>query len=336
MKNADTLALVVATRTDVLCLDRDGEVVASASEPGGHRPACLAADAGSSGRVWCGTEGGGVLRSDDAGRSWRSAGLGGEHVTSVAPSPARAGLVWAGTEPSALWRSHDAGDTWERTEGLLDLASSSEWAFPPRPETHHVRWIAPHPSEPGRLWLAIEAGALVTTPDGGETWRDRVEGGPRDTHELAIHPVRPDTLRAAAGDGYFESHDGGATWATPRDGLEVGYLRSVAIDPGDPDVVLVSAASHAHAAYVSGRSDGRVYRREGGGPWERVRDPWPDPPRTIAPLLVAGAADGELWAADERGVHRSTDGGRRWALAAGLPEDPGYLRGLVVTVVSGG
>ena len=164
----------------------------------------------------------------------------------------------------------------------------------------------------------------------GREWRDRVEGGPRDTHELAIHPDRPDTLRVAAGDGYFESHNGGASWARPREGLEVGYLRSVAIDPGDPDVVVVSAATHAHAAYVAGRSDGRVYRRVADGPWAPVTDGWPDPPDTIAPLLAAGRAPGELWAADERGVHRSEDGGRSWRQAASLPVAPDHLRGLAV------
>lgn len=164
----------------------------------------------------------------------RAVGLDGEEVTAVAASSAQRDLVWAGTEPSAIYRSGDGDDSWERVRGLLDLPSSSEWSFPPRPDTHHVRWIACHPGEPGRLWAAIEAGALVTTGDDGRSWWDRVPGGPYDTHELAIHPEQPDRLRVAAGDGYFESRDGGATWISPRHGLEVGYLRSVAIDPGDP------------------------------------------------------------------------------------------------------
>ncbi len=278
------------------------------------RPACLAVDPTSPGRVWCGT-GAGVLRSADGGASWRRSGLGGENVTAVAASPARRGLVWAGTEPSAIWRSEDGGTTWARAEGLLDLPSSSEWSFPPRPETHHVRWIGCHPADAGRLWVAIEAGALVTTPDGGRTWLDRVPGGPYDTHQLAIHPERPEWLRSAAGDGYFESRDGGATWSSPEEGLEVGYLVSVAIDPGDPEVVVVAAASSPYSAYMAGRADGRIYRRRGRGRWERVLEGWPDPPATIAPRLAAGSAPGELWAADERGVHRTRDGGRSWERA---------------------
>ncbi|HEX2164868.1 MAG TPA: hypothetical protein VHM02_13045, partial [Thermoanaerobaculia bacterium] len=294
------MTLLVATRDRLLVVEPEGGAVAEGAELSGRRLSCLAADPLAPGRAWCGTSGEGLWATDDAGRSWRRVGLAGVEITAVAASPAEAGRVWAGTEPSALWRGTEAGDGWrfERARGLDELPSAPEWSFPPEPATHHVRWIACHPSDPGRLWLAIEAGALVSTSDGGESWRDRVPGGPYDTHELAIHPARPEALRVAAGDGYFESDDGGATWRSPEDGLEVSYLRSVAIDPGDPETVVVSAASHPHRAYVTGLSDGRLFRREGGGAWRPVRDGWPDPPRTVAPLLAPGRRAGELWAAD--------------------------------------
>ena len=45
------------------------------------------------------------------------------------------------------------------------------------------------------------------------------------------------------GTGYAESPDGGDTWAKPNRGLLRHYLwELVAVDPGDPDTVLVSAA----------------------------------------------------------------------------------------------
>ena len=154
--------------------------------------------------------------------------------------------------------------------------------------------------------------------------------GPWDTHELAIHPKAPDALRVAAGDGYFESDDGGETWRSPSAGLDVGYLRSVAVAPEQPDVVVVSAASGPHSAYVAGRSDGRLYRRLAHGRWERVRDGWPEPPNSIAPLLCAGARGGELWAADERGVHSSEDGGKSWRRVFSYARSPQHLRGLAL------
>lgn len=328
MRAAGETKLLVATRQTVLVV-RPGEGTTRAATGLEARPACLAADLRVPGRAWCGTDAG-LFRSDDGGTSWEKSGLEGQRVTSVAASPARRDLVWAGTEPSTVWRSHDGGARWARAEGLLDLPSRAEWSFPPRPETHHVRWIGCHPTDDGRFWVAIEAGALVTSPDGGRTWRDRVPGGPYDTHQLAIHSERGDWLRSAAGDGYFESRDGGATWSSPEEGLEAGYLVSVAIDPGDPEVVVVSAASGPYSAYVAGRADGRLYRREGRGQWRRVLAGWPDPPVTIAPLLASGAAPGELWAADERGVHRSRDGGRSWKPAAAFAPSPPSLAALAV------
>ncbi|HUF12806.1 MAG TPA: hypothetical protein VMN78_06900 [Longimicrobiales bacterium] len=325
------IRLLVATQREVLRIDPESGTVSRPDRFDGVAPTSLASDPHVGGRAWCATHRGGVFRSDDGGATWTSAGLDGERVMVVAASPARQDLLWTGVEPSAVWRSTDGGSSWGRTADLEDLPSSGEWSFPPRPDTHHVRWIACHPSDPDRLWVAVEAGALICTSDGGRNWRDRVPDGPYDTHELAVHPDAPEVLRVAAGDGYYQSHDGGDTWSAPDDGLEVGYLRSVAIDPGDPEVVLVSAATHAHAAYVAGRSDGRVFRRRGAEPWERVLRGWPDPPTTIAPLLLAGRAGGELWAADERGVHRSEDAGVTWQMVAAFDPTPQHLRGLALT-----
>ena len=113
-------------------------------------------------------------------------------------------------------------------------------------------------------------------------------------------------------------------------GLEVGYLRSVAIDPEQPEVVVVSASSGPYSAYVAGRSDGRLYRRLTRERWERVHDGWPESASTIAPLLCTGVKVGELWAADERGVHRSDDGGKSWRRAVGYATSPQHLRGLAL------
>ena len=332
------MGIVVATDREVVVIDleRDGREDGEGSAPVlahglSDRPTCLAADPLVHGRVWCGTHRGGVFRSDDGGLSWQPTGLAGRSITAVTASPVERDVVWVGTEPSEVWRSGDAGATWEQTSDLETLPSSPEWSFPPKPDTHHVRWMACHPLEPNRLWAAIEAGALISTIDGGRTWRDRVSGGPFDTHELAVHRDAPATLRVSAGDGYFESHDAGETWRrAPTTGLEVGYLRSVAIDPGGPNNVIISASTGPYSAYMAGRSDGRLYRRITSERWERIRDGWPDPPTTIAPLLCAGAKPGELWAADERGVHRTDDGGQTWRRVSGYPTSPPNVRGLVL------
>jgi hypothetical protein len=107
-------------------------------------------------------------------------------------------------------------------------------------------------------------------------------------------------------------------------------LRSVAIDPEHPDVMVVSASTGPHSASVAGRSDGRLYRRLTRDRWQRVRDRWPEPPTTIAPLLCADAKGGQLSAADERGLHRSDDGGKSWRRVAMYAASPQHLHGIAL------
>ena len=174
----------------------------------------------------------GVWRSDDCGESWQdcTVGLAQTSTTSLAVrgEPGGYGTVYAGSEPSTLSISRDGGGNWLPASDLTTLPSSSTWAFPPRPYTHHVRWIAVDPIEADHLYLCIEAGALIQSRDGGATWLDRTPDGPFDTHTLATHRLAPGRLYAAAGDGfmragdgYAESDDRGATWRRFGDGLSI-------------------------------------------------------------------------------------------------------------------
>jgi len=185
--------------------------------------------------------------------------------------------------------------------------------FPPRPETHHVRWIEADVSAGGRLFVAIEAGALVRTFDDGRTWHDRVSGGPYDTHTAATHPLAPGRIWSAAGDGYFESADAGDSWTSPDEGLQHGYLVDIAIDPADPETVIVSAARGPFVAYRPSSAESYVYRRSGGSEWELTMSGLPQAGGTTASRFAVHPAEpGIIYAANNRGVFRSDDAGRSW------------------------
>ena len=164
--------------------------------------------------------------------------------------------VYAGTEPSAVFRSDTGGDGWVDLAGLRALPSAGTWSFPPRPHTHHVRWIEADVRVADRVFVAIEAGALVRTFDGGRTWRDRVRGGPYDTHTAVTHPLAPGRVYSAAGDGYFESTDAGGSWRSPQDGLKHRYLVGVAVDPADPDTMIVSATDGPRVRILAAMGQG--------------------------------------------------------------------------------
>ena len=161
---------------------------------GGRSPQCVAVDPSRPARVYCGTARAGLLRSRDGGRNWDPVGPGIDHpmISAVVVGHAEQadgfGIVYAGTEPSAVFRSDSGGDNWVDLAGLRALPSADTWSFPPRPHTHHVRWIESDVRVADRVFVAIEAGALVRTFDGGRSWRDRVRGGPYDTHPNMQEP----------------------------------------------------------------------------------------------------------------------------------------------------
>jgi len=176
-----------------------------------------------------------------------------------------------------------------------------------------VRWIEPDAVIAGRVFVAIEAGALVRTLDGGRTWVDRVPGGPSDTHTAATHRLAPGRVYSAAGDGYFESEDAGVGWTRRIDGLRHRYLVGVAVDPADPDTVVVSAADGPWVAYSPRNAEAQVYRKTKRGSWEPAMQGLPDARGTTASRFATHPDEpGVIYAANNRGLFRSTDAGRSW------------------------
>ena len=296
----------------------------------GRQFECVDASPATPDRVFAGTADAGLQRSGDGGKTFEQVADPAERVTAVTVSPHDPDEVWMGTEPSGVYRSTDGGVTFEHCDGLTDLPSASRWSFPPRPETHHVRWLAVDHGDPNRVYAAIEAGAFVRTTDAGETWHDHPEGARRDNHTLATHPDAPSRVYAAAGDGYAESPDGGETWAHPQAGLDHQYVWGLAVDPGDPRRVVVSAASSARRAHTDATAESYLYRRA-GGKWETAMSGLPAGEGTVRAVLTAGDGAGEFVALTNHGLFRSHDGADSWhRLAVPWDEDYTVGRGLAL------
>jgi photosystem II stability/assembly factor-like uncharacterized protein len=314
--------LYAATGDAVAQIDSlDGERADVTLNLEGRGVQCVAVDLHDPRRIFAGTFDRGVYRSLDGGDVWESVGTGmaDARVLSMAISPVDRvngrSVVYAGPEPSRLLRSEDDGATWQDFPALGKLPSAPTWSFPPRPYTHHTRWIALHPADPETLYVGIELGGVMVTRDGGQTWEDRKPGSQFDAHAIATHPAAPDRVYEAAGGGVAVSDDAGRLWRPADEGMDRHYTWGLAIDSADPDLWYVSASHGARTAHRrDGDAQAMLYRKRGEEPWEALGGEATgiDRPLSFMPYallaprgrpnaLIAGLQNGDLLLTEDAG-----------------------------------
>ena len=121
----------------------------------------------------------------------------------------------------------------------------------------------------------------------------------------------------AAGGGVWKTVNGGATWTPVFDKQSVASIGAVAIDPKNHDVVWVGTGETNPRNDVS-LGDGLYKSTDGGKMWSNVGL---GAARTIASIaidprntdtVVVGALGDVFADSPERGVYRTTDGGKSW------------------------
>lgn len=165
----------------------------------------------------------------------------------------------------------------------------------------------------------------MRSEDKGETWEDRKPGSQYDCHTMTMTTKAADRIYEAAGGGFAESLDGGKTWQTKNEGLDpYTYLVEIAVDSGNPDTIIASAAKSARTAYMPERAHSVLMRKEAGAVWEVVSEGLPNPDgASVFTLLADEEEPGVFFAVNNLGVYQSQGGGKTWNK---LPVDwPEYL-----------
>lgn len=127
----------------------------------------------------------------------------------------------------------------------------------------------------------------------------------------------------------------GESWNRYPDGLVHHYLWGLAVDPVDPETIVVSAATGPRQAHSPQEAESTIYRRQGGEPWREVTEGLPHARGTLSSVLAADPSEaGVFYAINNQGLYRSTDAGVNWE-RMGIPWPERHLRhhpgALVVT-----
>lgn len=245
--------------------------------------------------------GNGIVRSTDAGQTWRLVtDWRVSDVTAIVIDPTNGQTVYAASG-WGLVRSRDGGDSWESVDqGLPERFS---------------RTITIDPQNPRRL-LAGTSGGLFVSNDGADTWQ-QIKAIP-SVHVLRLrHGVEnPNVwLAVTEGQGAWLSTDSGESWNATAPAVAEANVYACAVDP-----------SNAQNLAVGGWETGVHTSTDGGKSWQHR--PAGLPTQNVL-TLTYNPSSGRLWVGTfEEGTAWSEDAGQSWnpgGLEGSLTNDLGFL-----------
>jgi len=262
------------------------------------------------------SQGRGVWKSVDAGRTWRFVGLpesGGIRRIIVHPTNpdlvyvTALGHLFGRNKERGVYRSKDGGATWEQVLFLNDSTGASDLAMNPRnPRVLYAgMWRAER-----KPWTMISGGAdggVFKSIDGGDTWAKLSGGLPTGITGkvgLTVSPANPDrvwaVVEAEPNGGLYRSDDAGKTWTRinkeNRIRQRAWYYTRVEADPQDENTVYVLNTS-IYRSIDAGKSFTEIQVPHGD-----THDLWinPNAPKT----MIIG---------DDGGAQVTLNGGKTWS-----------------------
>jgi hypothetical protein len=290
--------------------------------------------------------GGGLWRSDDAGRTWRSLFDHGAaaSVGAVAVAPSAPDTLYIGTgqpEPRydvasgrGVFRSTDGGQHWDAA-GLAGTGAIGRiWVSPSDPATVLV-------AAQGHFFGPSADRGIYRTTDGGRHWAQVLAPGPwTGVVDIASDPHDARVLFASAwqaqqfpwqsyftpvagpGSALYRSDDGGVHWRRlGGHGWPAGALGRIGLAVTD-----AGGAIRVYAAVegVKGVSTGGLYRSDDGGAgWARVNDGDAFTSWYASRLTVAPDDPGVIYTVGQS-IRRCVDGGAHCTIIKGAPGGDDY------------
>jgi photosystem II stability/assembly factor-like uncharacterized protein len=285
-----------------------------------------------------GSVGGGVWKTENAGRTWNpifdstpTASIG-----AIAVAPSNPSIVYVGTGEAdmrdsiafgdGMYKSTDAGKTWSH----IGLET-----------TRQIGRVAVSPRDPNLVFVAALGHVYGPNPDrgvyrsrdGGATWQKVLYKDDRSgAIDVVFDPSNPNTVYAALwavqrppwfiyapanlpGSGVYKSTDGGSNWTQLTNGLPVDGLGRMGIG--------ISAANPQRIYVVADAKEGGLFRSDDGGTtfekvsgdqriWQRG---W------YFEKIAVDPKNADIVYVPNTGLYKSTDGGHTWG--APIKASPG-------------
>ncbi|MEH6512147.1 MAG: glycosyl hydrolase [Maribacter arcticus] len=208
---------------------------------------------------------------------FRFIGPEGNRTIAIAGIPEDPMTTYIGAASGGLWKTTDAGSTWKPIFDDQEVSSIGSLAI--TPTNPDIVWVGTGETFVIRPAHAMGDG-IYKSIDGGKTWKNMGLEKTGRIGRVIVHPTNPDIVYAAAlghtygkqqERGVYKTVDGGETWKRIFFIDENTGAAELAIDPKNPDRLLVGMWSIQINTWGlnSGGPGGGVYRTtDGGENWE--------------------------------------------------------------------
>lgn len=263
------------------------------------------------------SEGFGIWRSDDGGRSWKNAGLKDtRHIIRIIVHPKNPDIVWVAAighlfgpnEDRGIFKTIDGGKTWKKVLYVNNQTGCSDLIMEPgNPAVLYAgTWRIQR--TPYSLESGGDGGAIWKSIDGGETWKNIAgnKGLPKGLWGITgitVSPSNTDKIYAIIENkdgGLFVSTDAGETWTLQSSDNNIRqrawYYSKVFVDPKNDNIVYV-----LNVNFLKSTDGGKTFKNI-NTPHGDHHDLWIDPENGNRMII-----------ADDGGAQISFDGGENFS-----------------------
>lgn len=249
----------------------------------------LTVDPSNLSNIYATTDGGGVFNTTNNGGSWApiSNGITNLHTSCISVAPSNPSIMYVGTYGGGVFKTTDGGINWNEAIGLTNTNISS---------------IIVDRLDSNKVYVSTYDNGVFKTTNGGTNWESVNSGLPSSgyIHTIKLHPTSNDTIYAGTNDGVYKTTDGGTNWSKMSSLFDNSNIKSIAIDPVDPNIIYVGQAEPPNI--------GAIYKTTNEGTnWKIVYIGG-----SVYSIAIDEVNSNNIFAGTDGNLLYSKDGGTNW------------------------